>query len=460
MRLTSVGAPRTHLLNRSMIYVGLWAFLPIVLISLLGRHYVDLLSGLFPTHDIIPIDLTNFSAIRKILSFLVHPTSNEDSWLPMRHALAVMRGPDNGQLYEALFMKEHVRFQYPPSSLLPLEFLSALGLSSVGALNRINTLVFVLNAGAISALGWLLFRRGTGVGRDAPPAPAVAAMAFAASFAFYPLMRAYILGQIQLWIDLLFTLALLAWLLGRRFVAGLLIGVACTIKPQIGILLLWAVLWRQWKFAGGILGICVPILLVSLYHYGIHNNLAYLNVLSFLSRHGESFYANNSVNGILNWYLSTNDSLRWYATSLTPFNPVVYAGTMVASIISLILICAVPLLHRDDIPCLSDLAAAAICTVVGSPVVWEHHYGILMPLFLVALRMIFTRDKAAKIDPICIALPVSWITVANFIPFASLLAHGTFAIAQAYCFMGALILLGIFLSAGGRTRCKEMEVEL
>jgi hypothetical protein len=83
-----------------------------------------------------------------------------------------------------------------------------------------------------------------------------------------------------------------------------------------------------------------------------------------------------------------------------------------------------------------------------------------MPLFLVALRMIFTRDKAAKIDPICVALLVSWIAVANFIPFASLLAHGTFAIAQAYCFMGALILLGIFLSAGGRTRCKEMEVEL
>ena len=57
-----------------------------------------------------------------------------------------------------------------------------------------------------------------------------------------------------------------------------------------------------------LLAAAVPIAGLSLFRYGLHNNLAYLDVLSFLSKHGESFFANNSVNGILNGYLSPNNS--------------------------------------------------------------------------------------------------------------------------------------------------------
>jgi len=47
----------------------------------------------------------------------------------------------------------------------------------------------------------------------------------------------------------------------------------------------------------GVLSGFVPIALVSVWRYGLHNHLAYLGVLSFLSRHGEQFYPNNSING-------------------------------------------------------------------------------------------------------------------------------------------------------------------
>jgi alpha-1,2-mannosyltransferase len=427
------------------IRIALWAFLPILAIGLLGWQHADALRA------IIPIDLTNFDAIRKMLSSFIRPADHGDSWLPMKHALEVLRGPDRDRLYETLFLGAHIRFQYPPSSLLPLEFLSAVGLSSVRALNAINSLVFLLNACAVGALSWLLFRNKSHAQTNAPQGTAMAILAAGAAFIFYPLIRAQLLGQIQLWIDLLFTLALLCWFLERRLLAGLLVGLACTIKPQMGLLLLWCLLWREWRFAAGILIAAIPILLASLYRYGFHNHIAYLDVLSFLSRHGESFFANNSVNGILNWYLSPNDSLRWYDNDLTPFNPIVYAGTMVASVLALGLVCAPPLLHRSRRPALSDLGAAAICTVAGSPVAWEHHYGILLPLYLVALHTLFTMADGYRRRLAAAGLTISWILVADFIPFAGFLAHTPFAIVQAYCFFGALLLLVFFLTAGNAT---------
>ncbi|HEY4077862.1 MAG TPA: glycosyltransferase 87 family protein [Rhizomicrobium sp.] len=437
-----------HPVSRAQITIriALWIFLPVLAISLLGWRYADIL------RNIVPIDLTNFDAVRKMLPSFIRPADHGDSWLPMQHALDVLRGPNHNRLYETLFLGAHIRFQYPPSSLLPLEFLSAMGLSSVRALNAINSLVFLLNACAVSALSWLLFRDPSHARQNAPQATAMAVLGAGAAFIFYPLVRAQLLGQIQIWIDLFFTLALLCWFLDRRLLAGLLIGLACTIKPQMGLLLLWGLLWREWKFATGILIAAIPILLVSLYRYGLHNHIAYLDVLSFLSRHGESFFANNSVNGILNWYLSPNDSLRWYDNDLTPFNATVYGGTMVASVLALGLIFLPPLLRRKRRPDLSDLGAAAICIVIGSPVAWEHHYGILLPLYLVALHAIFAMTDQPRRRLAAIAIAVSWILVANFIPFAELLAHTPFAAVQAYCLFGALLLLVVFFTTGSTAR--------
>ena len=58
-----------------------------------------------------------------------------------------------------------------------------------------------------------------------------------AAFMFYPIVRAYFLGQIQIWIDVLFTAACLSWITGRPLLAGVLIGFTATIKPQLGLFL-------------------------------------------------------------------------------------------------------------------------------------------------------------------------------------------------------------------------------
>ena len=104
------------------------------------------------------------------------------------------------------------------------------------------------------------------------------------------------------------------------------------------------------------------------------------------------------------------------------------------------------MLDRKRRPTLCDLGAGTICTVIGSPVAWEHHYGVLLPLYLVALRSILTMPAGTQRLTASIVVTLSWIFVANFIPLTSLLAQGWAAAAQAYCFFGALLLLGFFLT--------------
>jgi alpha-1,2-mannosyltransferase len=425
------------------IVVSLLAFAPMVLISALGWRYAGIL------RDVVPVELTNLDALKVLLAGMLHSSIRADSWGPMLQALNVLRGPDRDTLYQTLFFAGHVRFQYPPTSLLSIDLLSSLGLGGFRALNAINSVVYILNAGAVGVLVWLLFgNQGRGFGRSdpVPSRGGMAAIGVGAAFAFYPTIRADVLGQIQLWLDLLFTVAVIAWLLERRLLAGLLIGLACTVKPQFGLLLLWGLLWREWAFSGGMLAALLPVTVVSLFRYGLNAHLGYLDVLAFLSRHGESFFANNSVNGILNGYFSSSNNLYWDSLGFTAYNPLIYAGTTAASILALAVIAALPLLNRRARPSVSDLAVASICTVIGSPVAWEHHYGLLLPIFGVTLKLLLDQPAGPRRATRLACLAVSWVLVADFIPFANLLARTPFSILQAHLFIGAVLLLGLLLS--------------
>jgi alpha-1,2-mannosyltransferase len=438
----------TDIRGKSTIWLAAAVLLPIIAISLLGRHYSHLLTG------IVPADLTNFGAVRSMISGVMGVTDIADSWLPMTRALQLLHGENANRLYEELFFSQTIRFQYPPTSLLPMELLSTIGINSVLALNRLNFLILCLNAAGTGVIAWLLFSRTLGLKNEIQPqsscggafnTPAVIALTVLATFLFYPLARAQVLGQIQVWIDALFTLALICWLIERRFLAGLCIGLACAIKPQFALLLVWGLLWKEAAFVAGFLAAAVPIAGLSLFRYGLHNNLAYLDVLSFLSKHGESFFANNSVNGILNGYLSPNDPHHWDPNSFTPYVTAIYVGSLLAAAITFALIVLPRLLYRRFKPDLALFGAASICLVVGSPVAWEHHYGILLPLYLVALKHLMTTPL--RQDRLFLALLwVSWVLVANFIPFTLLFGGTALSFFQAHCFFGALLLLLVLLT--------------
>ena len=364
-----------------------------------------------------------------------------DSWLPMGNALQVWRSPAGQDIYAKVFFAPGDAYQYPPAALFfammldakpapvptPLETftlfaaLAVVALSTAYIFERVMALRgFELGSPWQRALRWIF----------------VAAL----SLTFYPVVRAFELGQAQLWIDALFAAALAAWLARRPALSGVLVGAICLLKPQLSLLLIWGIIRKQWSFAGAIAAFCAVTFGVALIYFGLQNHLSYLKVLSVLSQHGESVYPNQSVNGLLGRLMSLQDpesfnNLKW-RESLPPYHPLIYWGTMISSI--LILLPA--LLWRSDNDLIQrtlDLCTMALSATIASPIAWNHHYGVVFPIFAVALISAWGRWVTVGM------IGISYVVASHFLPFTGEFARSKLNFVQSYLFFAMLLLLAV-----------------
>ncbi|MCR6645553.1 MAG: DUF2029 domain-containing protein [Terricaulis sp.] len=356
--------------------------------------------------------LTEWSVLWPARGWLLHDAeASGDSWSVMQQALDWIRSHPDGGLYEAIFFDGGAKFQYLPTSLLPMVLLEALGLEpSAALLNGINWVFIGVTALAVAALMHVLLGR-AGLGARDGTRIVAAALAGAAVLVFYPVMMAYHLGQLQVWINMLFALACLAWAGERRALAGVLIGLICLMKPQFGLFALWGLLRREWRFliplcATGAIGLLISILL-----FGLFNHLEYFEVLSFLSRHGESFWANQSLNGLLH-RLVGNGVAEWEANAFPPFNPLVYGGSMIATLA--ILGFALAARRRAGAQAsLMDFMLAALAFTAASPIAWEHHYGVLAPIFAGLFAAVLAMSEGRARRNWLIGLGLCFVFAAN-----------------------------------------------
>jgi hypothetical protein len=205
--------------------------------------------------------------------------------------------------------------------------------------------------------------------------------------------------------------------------------------------------FRRWDFGLGLVLLLVPFELLSLARYGLQNHLSYLDVLSHLSRHGESFQYNQSVNGLLNRLLLNGCNLfpPGQPPALPPLHPIpfVHYATLGSSLLLLAVSFAPALLKWKKPPDLLAFALAILCFTMASPVAWYHHYGVVLPVFLVALWSLL-REPAAGDRWTRAALgmlAVSWVLVSNNIGLFNRLATSRWNVLQSHLFFGAVLLL-------------------
>lgn len=296
-----------------------------------------------------------------------------DSWEPMARAYQYLRAPHDVPVYRQLFLNEHQKFQYPLSSLFAVTISQ-----DAAVLNGISALAILLVAGLTV---WTVrdhLRRGVlGDGdEDIGLAwPTLVALVLLMTFTFHPLVWAYRLGQIQVWLTLGWGVALLLWTRGRRELAGFVVGLLTLVKPQFGFLFVWGLLRRCWGFSlAGIASLLAGTLWATAV-YGLSDTLDYLTVLRHLSQRGESYVGNQSVNGLLNRLVGHDLMLE---RELPPFHPLVYGGTVVTSVILMGLSLFGPIRVKGQ-PI--DLFIASLTSVLAAPVAWRHHYSILLPVF-------------------------------------------------------------------------------
>jgi len=382
---------------------------------------------------------------------------HEDSWAPMLSAYQQKARDPSGDMYR-LFFRERVKFQYPPSSLLVLDLLPSSVTSFVPPSpdvlvskflelfltwpSRLAFLLAILSAAAIVEVG---------VQNLAPERRATRkervvrwALCVALGLTFYPLLKSYELGQIQVFLNGFVALALLCHLLGKQALSGILLSVCCMVKPQYGVVLVLALLRRQWGFVAGF-GVTFAFgMATSLWRFGLHDHLSYLRVLQTIGRLGETYWPNQSVNGLLNRFLGNGDPVEFTEHAFAPYRFSVYLAS-VSSALALLGVAlaagyasAGRLVQRNYEATLA-LALVIAAATMGSPVAWEHHYGTFLAIFALALPGLAAQRPLGRFTAPLLAL--SYFTIANALLRPQLIfANRWSGLLGSHLFFGSLVL--------------------
>jgi hypothetical protein len=377
---------------------------------------------------------------------------HQDSWGPMVTAIKQLRDDPDVPLYSKLFFTEQTKFQYPTSSLLFTDFLQrATGASWPTIIAVLNWLSWccVWVTGVVS---WRLFLEGYGgsAGEASPPACQKSFLLWPClvlSVLFYPLAQSYVLGQIQTSITMLATLALLMWQCGRRITAGGLIGACCAIKPQWAILFLWAALRREYAAAAAGALTWAGLALAAGATYGFVHWIDYVPVLSYISQRGEGYYPNQSINGLINRLLFNSNNLIWNDKAFPNFNPIVYACTVAAAII---LVGAALIFRIRENPGGLDFALMILSITMASPVAWEHHYGILLPIVSVLAPLAVSEKPLGRHTGAY--LLIAFVVAGQRLDLTNRLADTRFNVLQSYLFFAAAMVLVLLFRCLARRR--------
>jgi hypothetical protein len=368
-----------------------------------------------------------------------HFLQGTDSWTPMLGSVNSFLAHPGVAIYQA---KLYDTLIYPLTSILPLLWMKQAGMSDATVLRALMIASWIAVV-AVVALQVLLAAKISG--QSAPQHGTLSwragvATAFAAFF-FMPITLAFSLGQAQIFLDLFFTLMVLFWIERRERLAGVTMALLAMVKPQFGLLLLWAALRRRWNaLAAGALTLAAGGA-VSLTAFGLRNNLDYLGVLAGLSRKAQSHYANQSIFGLLNRAIFNGENLPYHPYVYPPFVPWIYGVTLATTAVLALLALAYP--WRERAGGMADLAAIGVVSVIATPMAWEHHYGVMLPLFVWLWFAVYRRGVGSAL-----ALALAWVPIADFLsPLNFFAAVPVANLLQSYMYFGALLLLGLLLRA-------------
>jgi hypothetical protein len=185
-------------------------------------------------------------------------------------------------------------------------------------------------------------------------------------------------------------LYLLAWVFLRRgheTSAGVMIGLALTLKPYAGLLVIMLLVGRRWRGAIAAAGVYLAFAAVATWRFGWACWGQYLATLPATQNQWTGNLRNGSVQGIV---------LRWWFPAGGPRAHTTPTATAVATLISLGLVAALVLSTRRSLarkpsspPIDSDVdlpfALFATASAWLNPVVWEHYYVTLIQPLGVAL---------------------------------------------------------------------------
>jgi alpha-1,2-mannosyltransferase len=365
-----------------------------------------------------------------------------DSWYVMVRALEHFDGLPGESVYEALILKDTTKFQYPPSSLLifdiPKRFLGLSYSQLVFFLNKLSWLCIPL----LAVNFYYVLKHASLFSSDEKDKSVqiklIGSLVSAASvMMFFPMLWSYSLGQIQTIMTLLAGLALLAWQTKRFGLAGVLLSICCSFKPQWIVIVPWAIIRKQWSFLISFSITSTAIYLITGAFYGFRNWIDYVKVLSMIGKIGESFVANQSVNGVLHRLLMNGTNLEATPNAFPPYHPTIYVVTLISSMLILGL---AMLWKRREKPSVVEFSIVVLSLTMASPIAWIHHYAVIYVFLAVVVPMTFIYKPLGKWS--FVYLLVTYLLVSqNYGYIFAGLAETPFNFLQSIMFFGIIMML-------------------
>ena len=379
----------------------------------------------------------------------------DDSWWPMLKAYQAQREDPTASLYDVFFDAD-VKFQYPPSALLPLDLLPP-SIAEVGGRTELDpTLAMALRWLSLAAVFGTILVSALIVIRCfahsiARPAArlkwcvSILALSFVNGTLWYPILIGHVWGQIQVFLNILVALSIYCFVIRRPALSGFCLGLCCLVKPHYGVVLIWSLLRREWRFGIGMIGIGTAGLLGALYRYGWSEHFAYVRVLSFLSQRGESIWVNQSLNGLMHRFYGNGAAVEELGATQSSFPPYLAEVHIVGSLFMGMALLTALWRYRGSRTANTplDLATMIAVVTIASPIAWMHQYGALLPVFAILLSQMASKPK---IWPL-LFLGVSFVAMGNVVlDWKWYFANPWRGLLGSQVFYGGLLLLGLLFS--------------
>jgi len=365
-----------------------------------------------------------------------------DSWRPMKLAYDHWT-ESQGQslLYTDLLLPVKVKFLYPPTALLITQFIEENNIDLL-AFSTAATIIFLfLMVAGVVATGLYSYKEYKAPQLSAKEQTAVGIVLTLLLFTFYPVVKAGTLGQMQVWLNAFFAISILCYITGHDVLAGIMLGLMASIKPHYALFILWGLLRGNTRLviaitATGMLGV-----LLGMHEFGFAMYLDYLRGLSFVTQHGESYYTNQSFNALAGRLFSVRypeifNNLRWNGYRYPPYNVWIFSFTQITSIATLV-ISLIKTKSQSRESKLADFLLMGLGATLASPIAWEHHYGILFPVFVCTWLILWFGNTPLKNTWIKSTFVVLYLIAANVFPFAKFVAGSYFNILQSYLLIAA-----------------------
>jgi hypothetical protein len=370
------------------------------------------------------------TATLEIVGHALTSPAGTDSSHYMQMGLDAFHAPGH-RIFPKLFFADHQKFIYPPASLFLIEAIRLAPRLHVSPDTARLALLLVSWLGTLAAAVWFYRdQRGSITALEAGSIMLLGVL-------FLPIAEALYRGQAQLGLTFLWGLAAILFGRGRRGWAGFILAITCAFKPQLALFLLWGALRKEWRFTGVFAATASLIGLCSLAHFGVQNNLDYFSVLSYLSRHGEALWANQSVNGILNRLLRNGDPMSWNPTVYPPYRASIYVISTAFSVAGILAGLLLPW-RNGWAATTADFLFFGCISVVISPIAWEHHYGY----FFFLLVYLFARAKRLSRLRWTV-LAACTLAMANRLPPLDHRLQGPASLVGGYLFYAGLAVLAL-----------------